>query len=276
MFSKQLSPSTLKQYERTITKLNGNVIPTSPNFLKDTAKIETLLDGYSPNSKKTFYITIISYLKDKKIPKKTLQYYTQKMNESNKFFEDHAGEKTEKQIANWISWDEVMDIHAKMKAELPKKPDENNVDYLILSLFTLQPPRRAKDYYLMKVVPAYHEDLPKDFNYLDWKAQKFYFNNYKCKGAYGQQIIDVSPDLMQVLKQYFKSKKDTFFLLFKQRPQNDITRILNKIFQKNVSVSMLRNIYLTSRYADQKTQISMDARKMGTSSSIINTVYTKA
>jgi hypothetical protein len=166
-----------------------------------------------------------------------------------------------------------MDIHAKMKAELPKKPNENNVDYLVLSLFTLQPPRRAKDYYMMKVVPAYHEDLPKDFNYLDWKAQKFYFNNYKCKGAYGQQTIDVSSGLMQVLKQYFK--KDTYCLLFKQRPQNDITRIFNKNFQKNVSVSMLRNIYLTKKYADQKTQTSMDANLMGTSSSIISSVYRK-
>jgi hypothetical protein len=275
MFSPELAPSTLKQYTSTITRLNGGTPPKNAGFLKDTNKIETMLEKYSPNSKKTFYITIVSYLKDKKIPKKTLQYYTSKMVESNKFFFEHSSERTPKQVANWMSWDEVLAVHEKMKAELPKKPNETNLDYLVLSLFTLQPPRRAKDYQLMKVVPEYHPVLPTDYNYLDWKHQKYYFNNYKTKGAYGQQVVDVTPEMTLVLKKFFKPKKDSFFLLFKELPTNGITRILNKVFGKNVSVSMIRNIFSTQTAKPIIEHIEDIATKMGTSSRMLKGVYSK-
>ena len=59
------------------------------------------IEKFSMNTKKTYYITIVSYLKDKKISKKLIKYYTDKMEELNKTFEDHKGEKTESsQVSN--------------------------------------------------------------------------------------------------------------------------------------------------------------------------------
>jgi len=129
---------------------------------------------------------------------------------------------------------------------------------------------------LMKVVPQYHPDLPTEYNYLDWKHQRFYFNNYKTKGTYGQQVVDVTPAMTLVLKKFFKPKKDSFFLLYKELPTNGITRILNKVFQKNVSVSMLRNIFISGKYSDSKSILASDATLMGTSVGIVNSVYTKS
>ncbi len=132
----------------------------------------------------------------------------------------------------------------------------------------------------MKIVPEYNETMDKDFNYLDWKNMRFYFNNYKTKGAYGTQTVDVSPELQEVFHNHFPLKKKfaPFFLLQRdgeRLPDNGITRILNTIFGKKISVSMLRNIYLTNRYGDQEKDKKDTAEAMGTSTNIISDVYTK-
>ena len=44
-----------------------------------------------------------------------------------------------------------------------------------------------------------------------------------------------------------------------------MTLILNKIFGKKVAVSMLRNIYLTSKYGDESKSLAKDASDMSTS-----------
>jgi integrase len=269
---KVLSENTIKLYEANLKRLNGGVLPTSPAFLKNTDAVMEKIEKFSMNTKKTYYITIVSYLKDKKVAKKLIKYYTDKMEELNKTFEDHKGEKTETQEKNWMEWEQVLEQYNKLN---PK-----SLGHLVLSLFVLQPPRRSKDYFLMRIVPGYTETMDKDFNYLDWSSMRFYFNNYKTKGAYGTQSVEVSPELQEVLHKHFPLKKkfDPFFLLQRdgeRLPDNGITRILNTIFGKKISVSMLRNIYLTSRYGDQEKDKKSTAEAMGTSTDIVSNVYTK-
>jgi hypothetical protein len=45
----------------------------------------------------------------------------------------------------------------------------------------------------------------------------------------------------------------------------EITKILNKIFGKNISSSMLRNIYLSSKYGSMMKELKEDTADMGTS-----------
>jgi len=268
-----LTDNTIKLYTSNLKRLNNGVVPTTATFLKDTEKIQGIIDKYATNTKKSYYITIVSYVKDKRLPKKTLKFYTDKMMELNQQFREHSGEKTTKQEENWISWSDVLKRY--------KELDPKSLEHLILSLFVLQPPRRSKDFFLMKVVPKYTETMDKAFNYLDWNAMKMYYNNYKTKGAYGTQTTDVPPELHLVLHKYFPLKKtfEPFFLLEhnkKRLPDNGITRILNKVFGKNVSVSMLRNIYLSDKYSEADKEKKEDAEAMGTSTNIISNVYTKS
>ena len=123
--------------------------------------------------------------------------------------------------------------------------------------------------------------MDKAFNYLDWNAMKMYYNNYKTKGSYGTQTTDVPPELQSVLQKHFPLKKtfEPIFLLEhnkKRLPDNGITRVLNKVFGKNVSVSMLRNIYLTDRFGEADKQMDETAEAMGTSKNVLTTVYTKS
>jgi len=270
---KVLSENTLKLYEANLKRLNGGVLPTSPAFLKNTDAVMEKIEKFSMNTKKTYYITIVSYLKDKKVPKKLIKYYTDKMDELNKTFEERKGEKTETQEKNWMEWDQVLDHY--------KKLNPASLAHLVLALFVLQPPRRSKDYFLMRIVPEYNETMDKDFNYLDWKNMRFYFNNYKTKGAYGTQTVEVSPELQEVFHNHFPLKKKftPFFLLQRdgeRLPDNGITRILNTVFGKKISVSMLRNIYLSSKYGEQQKAMETDASAMGTSTDMASNVYTKS
>ena len=54
-----------------------------------------------------------------------------------------------------------------------------------------------------------------------------------------------------------------------------ITKILNNIFQKKISVSMLRNIFLTSKYSNDINDLEKDTAMMGTSSNVALTNYIK-
>ena len=124
------------------------------------------------------------------------------------------------------------------------------------------PPRRSLDYSEMKIR---NFDTKTD-NY--YKANKFYFNQYKTFKTYGLQILDVPKDLNNVLKKWIKINTNDYMIYSSNGhkiscPQ--ITRILNKVFGKKISTSMLRHIYLTNVYKDvpQINKMENLANEMG-------------
>ncbi len=286
-FGGSITESSKKLYEGNIKRLNNGSIPKSTAFLGKFDKINSIIDKYSNNTKKSYYISIVSYLKGKKVPKKTQEYWTDKMNSSNKEFKERSDEKTQKQKDNWINWNEVLDIHKKMGETLPKKVSTEKeylkcLSYLVLSLYVLIAPRRVKDYAEMLVVPEYKETMSKENNYLDVKNKKFVFNTYKTKGAYGQQVEDIPKDLFDILKKMSIPKEKTFepiemVLTYKgEKPAgNYITRLLNNVFGKNVSASMLRNIYVSHKLGNSKNEAKELAKEMATSTNVLQNVYNK-
>jgi hypothetical protein len=186
--------------------------------------------------------------------------------------------KSKKQIDNWISQDDIMKIQEDMMKNLPKKKKINPIEYdklldlVILSLYTLQPPRRSTDYIDMFI------GTDGSHNYLD--NDKFIFNNYKTKKTYHQQIQAINPKLMEIIKVYLKYKpiESNFLIDAQGKPlnhSNQITRRLNRIFDKKISVSMLRNIYLTDKYSLINHDKLLDAKALGTSITMIDNNYVK-
>ena len=55
----------------------------------------------------------------------------------------------------------------------------------------------------------------------------------------------------------------------------DITKILNKIFGRNIGSSMLRNIYLSSKYSGMMKSLKEDTAHMGTSVDVAMNTYIK-
>jgi len=292
--NKGISNSSINLYVKNILRLNDNQIPKNFNFLKNSDNILKKIEDKKPNTKRTYIISIVSLLKeDPKFSKTYDKYYTI-LSDFNKNLKENTT-KSEKQKENWINQEEVEKIYQKNKEEVDpifKIKKVNEIDYdkllsfLVLSLYTLQQPRRNLDYLFCVIVKKFNDDLPKKFNYLDLDKMKFYFNNYKTQKTYKTQIIDVNKDLQEVITAFLKYhplkadvKKGIPLLVdYNGIPfdkSNTITRILNKIFGKKIGCSMLRNIFLTSKYGNKNKDLDSDVTAMGTSSNVANTNYIK-
>jgi len=294
---KNINESSKQLYIKNITKLNDNKPIKNLNFLKNYENILKKLEKYKENTKRTYIISIVSLLKcikDNKF-KSVLNYYYDLMMNMNKNLKNQTA-KTDNEKENWMSQKEINEIYENLKNDVSKIKgnkiliDDYNVllNYLLLSLYLLNPPRRNKDYQNMKIIKVYNNDLSKDNNYLDLTNNKFIFNNYKTNKTYKQQIININDDLKNIINLYIKyhpNKKDikekkevniiVYFNGESFKNINDITRRLNKIFKKNIGVSMLRKIYLTDKYKDANNEMKEDAEKMGTSSNVIENNYIK-
>ena len=126
----------------------------------------------------------------------------------------------------------------------------------------VMPPRRSLDFSEMKIR---NYDAKTD-NY--YKGNKFFFNKYKTVKTYGIQSLEIPKELNNVLKKWIKINENDYMVYSSNNnkiscPQ--ITRILNKVFGKKISTSMLRHIYLTNVYKDvpQLTKMEILADEMG-------------
>jgi hypothetical protein len=154
-------------------------------------------------------------------------------------------------------------------------------EYLILSLYTLIPPRRNMDYQKMKYIKDFSPELSKEFNY--YNGEIFFFNAYKTRSKYELQQIKVPDELKQILDFHIKSndiKFDDFILRdFKNGTElkrgNEMTLILNRIFKSKVGASMLRRSFLTNKYGNMSDDLKNDTILMSTSVSVANSNYIK-
>ena len=282
--SKNISEGSLKLYMNNLKRLNdGNEIKNL-TFLKNTDKILDKIKEYKENTKRTYIISIVSLLKQEPKLSKTYDFYYKLLIDLNNKLKTNTT-KSETQSENWITQDQVQEIYNKLESDVlgklegKKKVNEATYNelltYLILSLYVCMPPRRNLDYQNMKFVKKFSPELDKKYNYLDVSTMKFYFNNYKTQKTYKCKEIDVNEPLKKVINlflKYYPHKKDInnkFMIVnfegVEPKSSNYITTVLNKIFNKKIGVSMLRNIFLSSKYSDEVKQLNKDVSDMGTS-----------
>ena len=251
------------------------------------------IEKYKPNTQRSYIISIVSLLKEEPKQKKLYDVYYKILMEFNKKLKENT-EKSEKQVENWITQDEVKKIFDNLHQEVlttlkPRKCSDyiKLLSFIVLSLYVLNAPRRNKDYQDMLITINYNDEKDKKFNYFDFVNKKFYFNNYKTQSTYKTQEITVSDELYNILTMFLKyhplikelKKKDIYLLVDSEgnplSSNNAITRILNKIFDKKIGSSMLRNIYLTTKYASSNKEKQLDATAMGNSIGVIDSNYVK-
>lgn len=269
--------STAKLYVRNLKTLNGGSFKNI-TFLKDVEAVEEKLKDYKDNTKKTYYASMCSVLKGKKPYTKAYKHYYDKMMELSKDVKEReeSNEKSETQKENWISWEDVEKIKNELKSKvdfksrkLTKSQYDSLLSYLVLSLYTDIAPRRNMDYLLMEVSKSKSVDESK--NWYIPKERVFIFNKYKTAKKYGKQTLDTTPieDVLKMYVKYHPLNKTTAFPLlvdFEGKPLksvNAITRILNRIFKKKVGSSLLRHIYLSSKYGNELEEMKKDSEAMG-------------
>jgi len=280
---KQITQSSLNLYKTKLRILNDNKSIKNINYLYDIEKIQDKIKHLKETTQRSYLISIVSVLacltkEDKKPPKKLkklYQDYSKILDGYNSSLQDQTNENVDV-----ITKDEI----AKVQERIKDNRDANKQayqDYVILSLYTLIPPRRNKDYQLMKLIKKFNEDLSKDYNYYD--GSKFYFNNYKTRGTYNLQEIEVPSDLKEILDFHIKANniKNDGYLLFDYKKQTEIkgtngmTLILNKIFKKKIGASALRRAYLTNKYGHLQNELKEDTEAMATSKDMATNIYIK-
>lgn len=292
--NKTITESSKQLYKKNLIKLNDGKPVKNLSFLKDEEGILEKIKNYKPNTQRNYIIAIVSALSaDKSKHKKLYQSYGELLEELNKTLKD-ATDKKPQEAENWIEYEEIQKLYQSLYDKaMESKKYEDLFPAILLGLYIAHPPRRNQDYQQMIIVRDYSkikDEDSKNYNYLDLKGKRFIFNQYKTRGKYEQQVLPVNDEFMKLINEWIKKHpckkelKDGLWLLCDEdgkslKHNNSITTELNKLFKKHlgkkIGSSMLRKIYLTSKYADKAEELKQDTEAMGTSVGTAQTNYIK-
>jgi len=270
-----LSDSSVKTYTSIISNLY--------KYMKKTQDLDGCVEFFQKHPK-----DVLEYLKEKDGSKRKTQLaslvvltektpaveiYRKKMLDDAHSYNDKEKdqEKTEAQKENWITQDELKTIYADLdkdtrpllsKASLKPAEFQRLQNFVILSLYVLQPPRRLQDYTEMKIKGEI--DKAKD-NYID--KSKFIFNKYKTAKQHGKEEIAITPKLKFILDKWKKLNPHDWLLVGmtdKKFSSSQLQQRLNSILGKKASVNILRHSFLSDKYKDiDIREMEETARQMG-------------
>jgi len=293
---RNIKSNSLNAYITSIKKLHQALEDKdykNLDFLKDTDKVQEFLDNLKIATQKNYIASIIVSLDAQNQKNKydeLIKKYREILDETNKkFAEDYeSGHKSESQEKNWVSMKELKkvmngylnDIKERelfKKDELNKKQMALLQKWVIANLFLNEdnPPTRLD--YDMEIISKTEfdkldDDEKKENNYLVITSRNnkmFSFNEYKTSGKYGQNDVKVGKKLNSVLNIWLKyNKTDSLLLNSKGEPlsANGLGKQIKSTFAptgKNISVNMLRHIFLTEKYPNNNDEKGKDAKKMG-------------
>lgn len=271
-----LSESSIRTYKSTLRALHKRLFGEKEIEVEDYDKAEVMeyIVGLEWKKRGMMLSSLIALTGKEE--------YAEILKEDKKLrIEDNlAQEKNEKQKENMIEFSEVKEKLSELekKANLAyrgirKADDEKKMelyqtiqDYVLLCLTSgvYLPPRRSMDW----IIKIKEVDVEND-NWIETRKSRFVFNEYKTKKNYGVQYAIIPISLKKILMKWVKINP-TEFLFFNTEKrgltQSTITKKLNKIFEKNISTSMLRHIYLTEEFGEVELKKLTDtAESMGTS-----------
>ena len=272
-----LSDSSITTYNSILKNLHQKVFDTKDvsldNFEKSD-KILNHLEDVEPNKRKTILSALVVICTDPK-PYRTLMLTDIK--DYNK--EVSTQEKTEEQKENWIEQDQLQSVFNALKKEADYLFKKDNLtasdlqkiqNFIIVALFHLIPPRRAKDFCDFKIRGPIDKETE---NWYDEKNSELNFASYKTAKFYGIQKVKIDKILKAILKKWIVINP-TEWLLFDTNNQKltpvKLNQRLNKIFgsERGSSVNNLRHSYLSNKYQDSikmKEAMEKDLTDMGSS-----------
>ena len=306
----ELSDSSLKQYLSSLRTLNDKKPIQDIDFLKDYDSVMEKLSSKKPTTIKNYMNAIIVVLSAVKADTELIDKYTKTRDELNQQYSDEQAthQKSEAQKKNWVSFDEYKDMVKHLEDAtngLRKQKEWNETDqrnfqeYLLTKLYTVYPLRND---FTMKIVSkqTYNKlttDDKKGQNYLVVPSRSrganpqmfFVLNEYKTRKKYGEKKVDIKdPEIITGLKVWLKHRPTQTDSLFYDSGRDfsvpatsaSITKILlgaskRLLDGKSVGSSLIRHMYLSSKYADTVQEMEKDADLMGHSPGVQQTVYTK-
>ena len=301
---KRRSEKTIKMYISNINKLYkllGNFEEMEDlDWLTDVEKITDILSDKHFTTLRNYLNSIIVSLQVTEYPEELIKEYQSIRDEFNDKYikENSTGVISAKQEENFASMDEINGVIKEMKEEIESKklfrkdisPKEKALVqmYVIINILTQYPFRN--DLAGMKLIKkkAFNNlsmDEKKKNNYLLQDKNDFYFilNEYKTQAKYGEKKIKVEKNNLPSLLRKYIPLLDSEYLFVsstgKPISRNALTQILSKTFEKyigkKISTTLLRKIYMSSKYQGTKEEMEKDAEILGHDVGTGQLVYTK-
>ena len=264
----KLTDSSIVTYGSIISNLFKRIVPFTEfngSLFNDPKRVLDFLSETPSNTRKTILSALVVYtLQNHNV---SLQYRNVMMEDGNKSNHiDMEQKMTDTQRTNWVTQKQVKEIYEKLDKET--KPlfslksmtiphIEKIQDFVILSLYTLIPPRRLVDYIQFKV-----RNFEDDDNHMT--KNSFIFHTYKTSKIYGPQTVKIPIKLKNIITKYMALTTNDY-LLFNPRTNEKLTNVqlnnrIGKIFGKKVSVNILRHSFLTEQYKDMQPLLEMEQR----------------
>ena len=295
-----LKQTTLQTYAISLKLLHRHIVGDdnveSIDFAKDHAKVIDYISKYQANTRKGYLNALITLLKcDVLGTSEACKIYIEHRDGYNKAYQEKqsSGELNEKQKKNWVSWAQYRDMVGliakdvktrRLRSKRDLDPEDMRLygDLVLTSLYVELPLRN--DFADVKVIStkAFNklgEEEQRAHNYLTTKTNEMtlVLNNYKTDAKYGTKKFVLSAPLRRLIVGWLKH--NTTGELLYNIGANGITKTLNRITKtrlgKTIGSSMLRHIYLSSKYAALEAEKDKDAEKMLHSKSTAQEIYIK-
>ena len=295
--------STIKMYSSNLLKLQKLMDTSDFKFLKKSDNVKDKISELHFTTQRNYFNAIIVYLmaiSEKVEGDPLIEEYVELRDTLNKKYEDEqaTGVISDKQKNNFVPIEEVNKMINDMGEEIKNKKIKKKEDitpkdksllqsYILFNIYTRLPLRN--DLAGMEAINkrAYNklsEEDKKEKNYLVVNKNKMFMvlNNYKTSAKYKELDIDIPKDLEKLLRLYIRV--NGMGVLFKSstgKPlsRNALSQLLlketKKRMGKSISTTMLRKIYLSSKYGKVKEEMEADALVMGHSKEMAQNVYIK-
>lgn len=248
------SLKTKETYERALSQLRLALKAPDNDFffLKDSAPVIQWIESLdrAVNTRKVYYIAIVSYLKGAPEFADVYPDYKAKMDSYNAAVsaQMEAQQLSPAEQEKFLEWPEI--IKARERIREAAYDLMTYQDYVLVCLYTLIPPARA-DYAPMRVLT---EDSDQSGNYLLVlpAGLTFVMNEYKTAHKYGQQRVAVPPDLEAILRDWLELNPSGWLLCNsdgKPLSEAGLCQHIISVFKthtgKAVGINILRHSYVS-------------------------------
>tara|TARA_Y100001972_G_scaffold99622_1_gene123637 strand:+ start:1736 stop:2719 length:984 start_codon:yes stop_codon:yes gene_type:complete len=304
----QLKTNTIKQYVINLNKLKKLYDTDNYDFLKKPKDVMDKLSDLHYLSQRNILNAVVVLLMALNSDKKyddLLEEYGKLRDELNDKYSDEqkSGVISDKQSKNFATTEEVFKMINDMDKDLQsiKKKNKDNITkkemqllqaYVLFNIYARMPFRNDVAGMTAINQASYKklsDDEKKENNYLVVPTKSnmyFVLNKYKTSKKYEELDLPIEDkDLRKILKYYIKMNgNEGGGILFKTSTGKPLTRIeLSKVLlkyskkymNKSISTTLLRKIYLSSKYSDMKDELEKDNKVMGHSKAVALDTYVK-
>jgi len=300
-----VKPNTIKQYEVNLKKLQKIYDTDNYDFLSKPDdvmdKIKDLHYLSQRNILNAIVVLLMALNHDEKYDDLLITYGDLRDELNDKYSDEQkSGVISDKQSKNFTTTEEIFKminqmaddlkpLKKKSKDEISKKEMQLLQAYTLFNIYSRMPMRNDVAGMTAINQAAYKklsEEDKKENNYLvvPSKGQLYFvLNQYKTAKKYKELDLPIEDaDLRKILRYYLKMNGQG--ILFKTSTGKPLTRTeLSKVLikyskkymDKSISTTLLRKIYLSSKYGNMKEELEKDNKVMGHSKAVALDTYVK-